>query len=140
MKRVKRVLALLAAFALVLAMAVPALADEVKYTITINNSVGTYEAYQIFKGDLAGNVLSNIEWGTGVKAEVKNAFDGKTAAEVAKTLEGNDTAAKAFATEISKYLGTAAGEGTDKITGLSAGYYLIKNKSVRLTQILFWKS
>lgn len=133
MKRVKRVLALLAAFALVLAMAVPALADEVKYTITINNSVGTYEAYQIFKGDLAGNVLSNIEWGTGVKAEVKNAFDGKTAAEVARTLEDDETAAaaKAFATKISGYLDTtAAVEGTDKITGLSAGYYLIKNKSV----------
>ena len=133
MKRVKRVLALLAAFALVLAMAVPALADEVKYTITINNSVGTYEAYQIFKGDLAGNVLSNIEWGTGVKAEVKNAFDGKTAAEVARTLEDDETAAaaKAFATKISGYLDTtAAVEGTDKIMGLSAGYYLIKNKSV----------
>lgn len=123
-------LALLAAFALVLAMAVPALADEVKYTITINKSVGTYEAYQIFKGDLAGNVLSNIEWGTGVTAEGKAAFDGKTAADVAKTLENNETAAKAFATEISKYLGTAAGEGTTEITGLSAGYYLIKNKSV----------
>lgn len=137
MKRVKRVLALLAAFALVLAMAVPAFADEVKYTITIKNSVGTYEAYQIFKGDLAGNVLSNIEWGTGVKAEeVKAAFDGKTAAEVARTLEDDETAAaaKAFATEISKYLGTAAGEGTDKITGLSAGYYLIKNKSVNPTE------
>lgn len=52
MKRVKRVLALLAAFALVLAMAVPAFADEAKYKITIKNSVGTYEAYQIFKGDL----------------------------------------------------------------------------------------
>ena len=135
MKRVKRVLALLAAFALVLAMAVPALADEVKYTITINNSVGTYEAYQIFKGDLAGNVLSNIEWGAGVTADGKAAFDGKTAAEVAKTLEGNDTAAKAFATKISEYLNTtAAVEGTDKITGLSAGYYLIKNKSVNPTE------
>lgn len=124
-------LALLAAFALVLAMAVPALADEVKYTITINNSVGTYEAYQIFKGDLAGNVLSNIEWGAGVTEAGKAAFDRKTAAEVAKTLEGNDTAAKAFATKISGYLDTtAAVEGTDKIMGLSAGYYLIKNKSV----------
>lgn len=134
MKRVKRVLALLAAFALVLAMAVPAFADEVKYTITIKNSVGTYEAYQIFKGDLAGNVLSNIEWGTGVKAEeVKAAFGEKTAAEVARTLEDDETAAaaKAFATKISGYLDTtAAVEGTDKITGLSAGYYLIKNKSV----------
>lgn len=131
MKKVKRVLAPLAAFALVLAMAVPAFADEAKYKITIKNSVGTYEAYQIFKGDLAGNVLSNIEWGTGVKAEeVKTAFGGKTAAQVAKTLENNETAAKVFATEISKYLGTVAGEGTNEITGLSAGYYLIQNKSV----------
>ena len=129
MKRVKRVLALLAAFALVLAMAVPAFADEAKYTITINNSVGTYEAYQIFKGDLAGNVLSNIEWGTGVTEAGKTAFGKMTAAEVAKTLD-NETAAKAFATEISKYLGTASGEGKTEITGLSAGYYLIKNESV----------
>lgn len=123
-------LALLAAFALVLAMAVPAFAEEAKYTITINNSVGTYEAYQIFKGDLAGNVLSNIEWGTGVTEAGKAAFGRVTAAEVAKTLD-NETAAKAFATKISGYLDTtAAVEGTDKITGLSAGYYLIKNKSV----------
>lgn len=123
-------MALLAAFALVLAMAVPALADEVKYTITIKNSVGTYEAYQIFKGDLEKNVLSNIEWGAGVTADGRAAFDGKTAADVAKTLENNETAAKAFATKISQYLGTVAGEGTNEITGLSAGYYLIKNKSV----------
>ena len=130
-------LALLAALALVLAMAVPALADGVKYTITIKNSVGTYEAYQIFKGDLAGNVLSNIEWGAGVTADGRAAFDGKTAAEVARTLESDETAAaaKAFATKISEYLNTtAAVEGTDKITGLSAGYYLIKNKSVNPTE------
>ena len=130
MKKVKRMLALLAAFALVLAMAVPAFANEVTYKITINNSVGTYEAYQIFKGDLEKNVLSNIEWGTGVTEAGKAAFDGKTAAQVAKTLENNETAAKVFATEISKYLGTVAGEGTNEITGLSAGYYLIQNKSV----------
>lgn len=54
-------LALLAAFALVLAMAVPAFADKATYTINIKSSVGTYEAYQIFKGDLEKNVLSNIE-------------------------------------------------------------------------------
>lgn len=135
MQRVKRVLALLAAFALVLAMAVPAFADgATTYKITIKNSVGTYEAYQIFKGDLEKNVLSNIEWGTGVTEAGKNAFEGKTAAQVAKTLENNEPAAKAFATKISKYLGTVAGEGTDEITGLSAGYYLIKNKSVNPTE------
>lgn len=124
-------MALLAAFALVLAMAVPAFADEAKYKITIKNSVGTYEAYQIFKGDLEKNVLSNIEWGTGVTEAGKNAFEGKTAAQVAKTLENNETAAKAFATKISGYLDTtAAVEGKTEITGLSAGYYLIKNKTV----------
>ena len=124
-------LALLAAFALVLAMAVPAFAEEAKYKITIKNSVGTYEAYQIFKGDLAGNVLSNIEWGTGVTAEGKAAFGTMTAADVAKTLENNETVAKAFATKISGYLDTtAAVEGKTEITGLSAGYYLIKNKTV----------
>lgn len=133
MKKVKRVLALLAAFALVLAMAVPAFADGVTYTITIKNSVGTYEAYQIFKGDLAGNVLSNIEWGTGVTEAGKAAFGEKTAAEVAETLD-NETAAKAFATKISKYLGTVAGEGRNAISGLSAGYYLIKNESVNATE------
>lgn len=127
-------MALLAAFALVLAMAVPAFADGVTYTITINNSVGTYEAYQIFKGDLAGNVLSNIEWGTGVTEAGKAAFGRVTAAEVAKTLD-NETAAKAFATKISGYLDTtAAVEGKTEITGLSAGYYLIKNKSVNPTE------
>lgn len=75
MKRVKRVLALLAAFALVLAMAVPAWAEgaEATYTLTINNANGTYEAYQIFSGDLSVNeagkkVLSNIQWGSGVVA------------------------------------------------------------------------
>ena len=130
MKKVKRVLALLAAFALVLAMAVPAFADEATYKITIKNSVGTYEAYQIFKGDLEKNVLSNIEWGTGVTEAGKAVFGEKTAAEVAKTLENNETAAKTFATKISGYLGTVAGEGTNEITGLSAGYYLIKNKTV----------
>lgn len=127
-------MALLAALALVLAMAVPAFADGVTYTITINNSVGTYEAYQIFKGDLAGNVLSNIEWGTGVTEAGKAAFGRVTAAEVAKTLD-NETAAKAFATKISGYLDTtAAVEGKTEITGLSAGYYLIKNKSVNPTE------
>ena len=115
-------------------MAVPAFAEEVTYKITINNSVGTYEAYQIFKGDLAGNVLSNIEWGTGVTEAGKTAFGKMTAAEVAKTLD-NETAAKAFATKISGYLDTtAAVEGKTEITGLSAGYYLIKNESVNPTE------
>ena len=38
--------------------------EDPGYTITIKDSVAgyTYEAYQVFKGDLSGNILSNIEW------------------------------------------------------------------------------
>lgn len=50
MKRVKRVLALLAAFALVLAMAVPAFADENTGSITVQGAVNgeSYSIYKIF--------------------------------------------------------------------------------------------
>ena len=50
MKRVKRVLALLAAFALVLAMAVPAFADENTGSITVQGAVDgeIYSIYKIF--------------------------------------------------------------------------------------------
>ena len=43
------------------AMAVPAFAETTTttYTITIKNGTGTYAAYQIFKGDLHDNTLSN---------------------------------------------------------------------------------
>lgn len=62
MKHMKRFMALFAALALVLAMAVPAFAaGAVTYTITIQNPVGKYEAYQIFKGRLDDKTLSDVE-------------------------------------------------------------------------------
>lgn len=140
MKRVKRVLALLAALALVLAMAVPAWAEgaEATYTLTINNANGTYEAYQIFSGDLSVNeagkkVLSNIQWGSGVVAAK---MGNKRAATVAESLT-TSTLAESFAEDLvsgsklssTKATATAQG-GTAVFTGLSAGYYLVKNSSV----------
>ena len=141
MKRVKRVLALLAAFALVLAMAVPAFADgaEATYTLTINNANGTYEAYQIFSGDLSVNeagkkVLSNIQWGSGVDA---TKMGSESAATVAESLT-TSALAETFAEDLvsgsklssTKKAATTAQDGTAVFTGLSAGYYLVKNSSV----------
>ena len=59
-------LALLAAFALVLAMAVPAWAEgSNQYTISVpEGSNHTYQVYQIFTGDYSSDgKLSNIKWG-----------------------------------------------------------------------------
>ena len=130
MKYMKKLITLLAVLTLALAMAVPAFAETTTttYTITINNGTGTYAAYQIFKGDLYNNTLSNIEWGDNVTPDGQKALGN--AAEKAKAITG-ETEAKAFASEVAKYLtDSAAGTGTNSITGLAAGYYLIKNATV----------
>lgn len=130
MKYMKKFMALIATLTLALAMAVPAFAEAATttYTITIKNGTGTYEAYQIFKGDLYNDTLSNIEWGDNVTDEGRTKFGN--AADKAKTIT-TEADAKAFAVEVAKYLtDPAAGTGTDSITGLAAGYYLIKNTSV----------
>ena len=74
MKLMKKMMALVIAMVMVLAMALPALAAD-KYKVTIDrNSTDegkhTYVASQIFKGDLSQkdgkSILSNITWGEGV--------------------------------------------------------------------------
>ena len=131
MKYMKKFIALIAVLTLALTMAVPAFAattTPTTYTITINNGTGTYAAYQIFKGDLHENTLSNIEWGDNVTPAGQEALGN--AASKAKELTG-ETEAKAFAVEVAKYLtDSPAGTGTDSITVSSPGYYLIKNTTV----------
>lgn len=133
-------LALLAAFALVLAMAVPAWAEEAgtTYTLTINNANGTYEAYQIFSGDLsekeAGKkVLSNIQWGSGVDATKVVGVNAATKAESLTTADIAESFAEDLVSnsKLSSVKATApAKNGTAVFTGLSAGYYLVKNSSI----------
>lgn len=133
MKRVKRVLALLAAFALVLAMAVPALANEAKYTISTDQANHTYEVYQIFKGDLSERTLSNVKWGENTKgrgtAKVGDAVDSTVLA----TIEGlkGETDAKILE-GIEQYVNfetTPFAEVTnEKSAAVQAGYYIIKDK------------
>ena len=116
-------------------------------SIEITNSQAghTYEAYQIFSGDLAGGKLSNIQWGSGVNAsealmnEIKalNGFGScVTAADVADVLSGSSDdseTAKNFAIIIGKYLTNPSGTSTAAsspyaINVAANGYYLIKDK------------
>lgn len=137
MKRLKRMASLILALTLALVLAVPAMASET-YSITINNSATghTYEAYQIFTGDLSGTTLSNIVWGSGISEAGQTALgDAAAKAETLKT----EADAKAFAKEVAPYLTTAAGsantvtDGKYVISGLAAGYYLVKDQDGSLT-------
>ena len=126
-------LALLAAFALVLAMAVPAFADETTYTISTDQANHTYEVYQIFTGDLSVKTLSNVKWGANTKnrgtAKIGDAVDstvlaaieglkGKTDAEILEGIESYVDFTTAPAAEV-----TSA-----KSASVQAGYYIIKDK------------
>ncbi|CAW99580.1 TPA: isopeptide-forming domain-containing fimbrial protein [Streptococcus equi subsp. zooepidemicus] len=105
-----------------------AFADTASYTITVEGATAghTYEAYQIFKGDLFDSTLSNITWGSGVTQ-----FTFNNSTDAAKIAEGlKEANAAAFAKEAGKHLtATIAGTGTHAITVNEAGYYLIKDKN-----------
>ena len=93
MRNMKKWLATALALVMVFAMAACAVAAET-YSITINNSAEghTYEAYQIFAGDLSGTTLSNIVWGSGISETGKTALQDKY--DTAETKSAAGVAAK----------------------------------------------
>lgn len=133
-KMLKGIVAALAAAAMALTLAPSAFAaDAATYKLTLTGTATghTYEAYQIFTGDLSAKedgtkVLSNVKWGTGVT------YTGtESAADVAKKLgDGTMTIAqleeKLTLTTPAKTV-TSAKDST-VIDGLAAGYYLVKDK------------
>lgn len=134
MKHIKKLASLLLALVMVFALATTAFAEETTYSITINNSTAghTYEAYQIFTGDLSGTTLSNIKWGS----SVSNAASLSDAATVAEKLDTNYTGTdKMTVADLLEMitLGTPAADSGETsnpyvISGLAAGYYLVKDK------------
>lgn len=148
MKTIKRSIAFMLALVLTFAMSVTAFADEAKtYSITIDSAIPghTYEAYQIFTGDLSEDetTLSNIKWGEGIsKAGQDTLGSAKDYAEALAKIESNSDKATAEAEKLNGYLEKASqtvsvpADSTDvsyKLTGLKAGYYLIKDKDDSLS-------
>lgn len=133
MKLFKKFASFVLAFAMIMAIAMPSVvkaAGNGSITITGANAGHTFEAYQIFAGDVSGSTLSNLKWGSGVNAEGQIALGDAKAK--AKSLN-DSSAAKTFAYEVSKYLATASGtsvaEGKNyKINNLTPGYYLVKDR------------
>ena len=139
MKRVKRVLALLAALALVLAMAVPAFADGANlYTISVPaGSSHTYKVYQIFTGDYSKegttNKLSNVKWGQNSKNRDEGVDAGGKVSEnvlnqLAAVVSGSDAEKLAVIEEYadlnSKEVATVTHSNSAKV---APGYYLFKD-------------
>lgn len=139
MKSMKKLVTLLLSLVMLCALAMPAMADEKTYSITINDAVvgHTYTAYQVFKGVYySGNrqvegkeaeYLSDVTWGDDVVGDtllkalqaskiIGTDFDGKTSAEeVAYVLQGYGNKSEQldeFARIVGKNLKTDA-TGTD---------------------------
>ncbi|WP_024344418.1 isopeptide-forming domain-containing fimbrial protein [Streptococcus equinus] len=119
-----------------------AFADGATYSLTIKGThVGhTYEAYQIFAGDISsdGKTLSNVKWGSDVTPfDYKGITEAdKIAEEISKpgkVDENNETkAAKDFSKLAGAHLTTTihkvtSTETTTVISGLAPGYYLVKD-------------
>lgn len=146
----KKIISLVLCLMMVLGMAAPVFAEEHVHTITIMNSNEgyTYEAYQIFAGDLsADGKLSNIEWGAGVNgtallAELKTLpeYANCNDAEDVATVLSHDTkpdnaVAQAFAEIAAKHTTTSGGtsvyaDGKYTIDVTGDGYYLVVNTEV----------
>ena len=136
-------MALLLSLVMVLAMSVVAFATEPSspatsgtYTITINNSKTghTYEAYQIFTGTLSDDTLSDIQWGNGVNTTGQTQLGNASIKAATLTTEA---LAAAFAKDVAPYLQNANESNYDNgaytISGLQAGYYLVKDKDGSVT-------
>lgn len=159
MKQLKKLAAVLLAVVMTLAMNMTVFAEETAptaapspttYTLTLTGTATghTYEAYQIFKGDLSDSTLSNIDWGSGVKgddlldalkkdADLQDDFASVTsAASVAAVLaneKDESVVVQEFATVVSQHLSSTkvsvASKATETpISGLEAGYYLVKDQ------------
>ena len=144
MKSLKKVIVVVLALVMLSSMVLtPFAAGEDGHTITINNNESghTYEAYQIFGGELSSDgKLANIVWGTGIDASKLTdgeKLEGKTAKEWADALSGkgfDSDEAKAFAAAVSKVLSETKVSSTRKadntgyeIKGLADGYYFVKD-------------
>ena len=135
---VKRQISCIVAMVMVLLLAMSVIVPDRAYAATTHSlkitnggkTEHTFEIYQVFKGDLSGKVLSNIQWGSGIKDSSKAGLGSASAK--AKTLT-NVTKAEEFANDIQSHLGTpaktqkVAAGGSETVTGLAPGYYLVKD-------------
>ena len=130
MKHAKKLTSFLLVLVMVFALATTAFAADTTITAPAG-STRTYDVYQIFTGDLSGEVLSNVKWGKNGTGTVGKAVPQETLDALAAVNSLSDTEKLA---EISKYVNlTSEKFGTVRDgSPLNAptGYYLIKDNGL----------
>lgn len=148
MKHVKRLASLLLALTLVFALAATAGAA----TVTVPGGIlegHSFTAYQVFSGREEGGILSDIQWGSGIKSDAflaalkadttyGSSFATCTdAASVAAVLTNHNTET-ALANAVAKLAyAHKSGNGTELITGentMADGYYLVVDTTQSVAQ------
>ncbi len=129
MKHARKLASLLLALVLVFSLTATAFAEGTDITISAPaGSTRTYDVYQIFTGDLADKVLSNVKWGQNGTGTKGAAVDQATLDALTAVNSLSDTAKL---DEIQKYVDlTSEKIGTvsdGKPLTVPTGYYLIKD-------------
>lgn len=134
MKKMKKMTSLLLAFVLALSMVSTAFAAEDGFTIKLTGTDAaptadhTYTVYQIFTGDLHGSVLSNVEYGVSYGEEGEEVPDS-----VLEAITDADAFAKALKeSDLVAAYGQLNQANDWTLTGVPAGYYLIKDTTATL--------
>lgn len=135
MKTLKKAMSVLVSLLMIFTFALPAFADSATtYTITAPATAHQYEIYQIFTGDLSGEILSNVKWGkngTGTEGQpvASTIIDELTAVNSKSDREKLDVVE-----QYAKLDSTPVATITNGETySAAAGYYLIKDKDNSVT-------
>ena len=133
MKALKKAMSVLVSLLMIFTFALPAFADSATCTITAPATEHKYEIYQIFTGDLSGEILSNVKWGengTGTKGE---AVASTIIDELTAVNSKSDSEKLKVVKKYAKLNNPVDTISNGAVYNAVAGYYLIKDKDGSVT-------
>ena len=148
MKALKKAMSVLVSLLMIFTFALPAFADEVQHTITIQSKYTghKFEAYQVLSGSYGEGNLGSVAWGSGVDGDAlltaltanSNFTNAASAADVAEGLSKlgeNSKELYSFADIVSEHLTNVTATSTEAnsvytITVPADGYYFVKDTTV----------